>query len=205
MINFINSAPAELNLRQRWSSYLTIMVALASLGAGWLLRNQNLNSTYRYENQTVGIIARYPANWLLEESLEPTKADFVFRVQDAAALPFKTTLQVSLLIVGPGAYPADLPDLLNMTRASSFSAYRPLEIAQITLPDGSSGIQMHYAYVSSETNQFLQSVPVVVEALDVISVKKNSNQAVVITYRADSQSFEANRHYFDSFLKSLEF
>src|SRR5258708_16708440 len=205
MISFLNVESVELNFRQRWASYLTILAALLGLGGGLLLRNKNWDATNRYENQTVGIIARYPANWLLQESLEPTKADFVFRVQDPASIPFKTTLQVSLLIVGPGAHPADIPDLLNMTRASSFSAYRPLEIAQITLPDGTSGIQMHYAYVSSEANQFLQSVPIVVEALDVIAVKKNSNQAVVITFQSDSQFFEQNRHYFDSFLKSLQF
>ncbi len=205
MISLLNAESIALTFRQRWANYLTILAAFIGIGGGMLLRNQNLDATNRYENQTVGIIARYPANWLLEESQEPTKADFVFRVQDPESIPFKTALQVSLLIVGPGAHPADIPDLLNMTRAGSFSAYRPLEIAQITLPDGTSGIQMHYAYVSSETNQFLQSVPIVVEALDVIAVKKNSNQAVVITFRSDSQFFEQNRHYFDNFLKSLQY
>jgi hypothetical protein len=45
-------------------------------------------------------------------------------------------------------------------------------------------------------------VPIVVQAEDVIVLR--GTQAFVITYRADSQSFDTDRHYFDSFLRSLE-
>src|SRR5664279_2447288 len=86
MINYLNPEPIELSLRQRWASYLTILVALGGLGSGLLLRNQSLDATNRYENQTVGIVARYPANWLLEESQDPTRADFVFQVQDLSLI-----------------------------------------------------------------------------------------------------------------------
>ena len=188
----------ELNFRQRWASYLTIFVAVIGLAGGIALRSRSLNATDRFENRQEGLAANYPSNWLLEEGA----GDFVFRVQDPAALPFKTTLQISLLTVGPGARTADIPDLLNMTRAASLPAYRPLAITPTTLPNGTQGIQMEYAYVATETNPFLQTVPIVVHALDVIVLR--SNQAVVITYRADSQSFDSNRHFFDSFLRTLE-
>ncbi len=61
---------------------------------------------------------------------------------------------------------------------------------------------MNYAYVATETNPALQSVPIVVQAEDVIVLR--GTQAFVITYRADAQSFAANLHYFDSFLRSVE-
>src|SRR5579859_3560517 len=187
-----------LNFRQRWASYLTIFVAVVGLGSGVFLRNRSLNATVHFENRQEGIAVNYPSNWLLEEAT----GDFVFRVQNPASLPFKTTLQISLLTVGPGARTSDIPDLLNMTRAATLPAYSPLAITPTTLPNGMAGIQMEYAYVSTETNPFLQTVPIVVRARDVIVLR--TNQVVVITYRADSQSFDDNLHFFDSFLRTLE-
>src|SRR5215475_14120141 len=199
MIDYRIIEPTELNFRQRWASYLTIFVTVVALFAAFLLRSRSLDTTADYENREEGITAHYPLNWLLEEG----KGDFVFRAEDPAAIPFKTTLQLALVPVGPGARTDDLPDWLNMTRAASLAAYRPLAIKPVTLANGVQGIQMDYAYVSSEGNPFFQSVPVVVRAIDVIVLR--SNQALVVTYRSDSQAFEQNQHYFDNFLRTLEF
>jgi hypothetical protein len=200
MMNLFDSDQSALNFRQRWASYLTILVAIGALTFAYSLRSRALNATTGFENKQAGVAARYPSNWLLDQQ---GVSDIIFRVQDPAALPFKTTLQVSLLTVGPDATSADIPDLLNMTRASTLSTYRPLNIAPITLPNGTHGLRMAYAYVASEENPFLQSVPIVVRAVDVIVLR--SNQALVITYRADTQSYDENLHFFDSFLRSLEF
>lgn len=197
MINIVQSD--ELTFRQRWASYLTIIVALTALALGFALRSRALNATTRYENRQAGIAASYPQNWLLDEG----SGSMVLRVQDPAAIPFKTTLEIALLPVGPDAHPADIPDLLNMTRARTLATYRPLEIVPVRLANGQQGLQMQYAYVASEENPFLQSVPIVVRAVDIIVLR--SNQALIITYRADAQSFEQNRHYYDNFLRSLEF
>ena len=194
--------PVELNFRQRWASYLTLLAALVGVLGGALLHNQALNATQVFENKEAGISARYPTNWLLQEGKTVGGAlDFVFRAQDPSALPFKTTLQVSLIPVGPQARASDIPDLLNMSRATAYAAYRPLSIVPVALTNDIHGIQMTYAYVSTETNQFLQSVPIAVEAQDVIVL--HSSRAVIITYQADSQTFDGNHHYFDNFLTSL--
>ncbi len=202
MINRLAPPSVELNFRQRWANYITIFVALIGLAGGLILRNSYENSTQRYENSEVGIAVRYPSNWLLDESPAGTRSDYIVRMQDPIAVPFKTTLQISLLAVGPDAHLSDIPDLLNLTRASSFATYRPLPVTPVVLPNGSQGIQMNYAYVATETNPALQSVPIVVQAEDVIVLR--GTQAFVITYRADAQSFAANLHYFDSFLRSVE-
>ncbi len=189
----------ELNFRQRWASYLTIAVAIAGVLGGLLLRSNIVNATARFENKQTGIAVRYPVDWLLEQGQD----DFVIRAQDPAAIPFKTTLQIALMPIGEGARVAYILDLLNINRAASLPAYRPLEIAPIMLPNGAQGTQMTYAYVASEANPFLQTVPIVVRAVDVVVIR--SSQAVIITYQADSQSFERDRHYFDTFLRTLEF
>ncbi len=202
MINLHESPPAELNFHQRWASYLTILAALVGLVGGAFLHSRNLNATQLFENKEAGISAQYPTNWLLQQGKTSGGAlDYVFRAQDPSGIPFKTTLQVSLIPVGPQARAADIPDLLNMTRATAYAAYRPLAIVPVALSKDVQGIQMTYAFVSSETNQFLQSVPIVVEAEDVIVL--HSSRAVIITYKADSQSFDRDHHYFDSFLTSL--
>jgi hypothetical protein len=198
MVEYIGGS-VELNFHQRWASYLTIIVTIVGLAGGFFLRTRTLEATDRFENKEAGIAVQYPTNWLLEEN----GSDFVLRARDQAAVPFKTTLQISLLTVGSGARLSDIPDLLNITRALTLSTYQPLGIQPITLPNGAQALQMDYAYVASETNPFLQSLPIVVQARDVIVLR--SNQALIVTFRSDAQSFNQNQHYFDSFLKALEF
>jgi hypothetical protein len=191
-----------LNFRQRWASYLTIALAVVAVGGGLLMRNRVQSSTNIRPRQDDGITARYPANWLLQEGTKG-KDDYVFRVQDPAAVPFKTTLQVSLLPVGPNARAFDILSALNISRAAEVPMYQALEITPITLPSGTQGTQMAYAYASREINPFLQSVPIIVRSIDVIEIR--ANQAIIITYKADAGTFEQNRHYFNSFLRALEY
>src|SRR5258708_14961061 len=150
MINRLAPPSVELNFRQRWANYITIFVALIGLAGGLILRNSYENSTQRYENSEVGIAVRYPSNWLLDDSPSGTRSDYILRMQDPIAVPFKTTLQISLLAVGPDAHLSDIPDLLNLTRASSFATYRPLPVTPVVLPNGSQGLQMTLAYGSTQ-------------------------------------------------------
>jgi hypothetical protein len=208
MTAFLDVERFEANTRQRWGSYLAIIASLALIAAGFALRSRDLNATQRVESTADGIAARYPAGWLVEVNDtvgQPGAArvrDFVFRIQDPAALPFKTTLQVSLLPVGPDATIADIPDQINLTRANGFNSYRVLQIQTVRFGERPA-ISLEYAYVEQEANPFLQSLPVVVRGIDVITVR--SSQAILITFRAESQSFERNRPYFDTFLRSLSF
>jgi hypothetical protein len=201
MVNFLEVERIELNFKQRWSSYLTIILAVVMLSAGYILRTRALEATQRYENTSVGISTRYPVGWLLEEPTD-TK-EFVMRVQDPAAIPFKTTLQISLIPIGPDARLSDLPSQLHITRATTLPIYRPLTASPMKLPNGRDGLQLTYAYASVESNPRLQSLPVIVRSVDVITLR--NNQALVITYRADSQSFDRYYYFFESFLRALDY
>ncbi len=199
MIEVLYSERAALNVRQRWASILTILVALGGLLLGYLLRVSMIEATLRFENKQFGIAASYPDGWLLEEN----QGNIVFRVQDPAALPFKTSLQVALIPIGADARPTDILNRLNIERANRFPAYRSLERVPTTLPNGAQGVQMSYAYAAVETNPFLQSEPIAVRAVDVVVLR--GAQAIVISFESDAQSFERNRRYFDAFLRSLQF
>ena len=148
-----------------------------------------------------GISTRYPTNWLLERG--STASDFVFRAQDSAALPFKTTLSVSIVPIGPNATVYDVAELLTLRRAQSLASYTSLSITPITLANGSAATQMNYAFAAPKTNPVLQSLPIVVSASDVIVLSKG--QAIIATFQSDAQTVDQNRHYFDAFLRRLTF
>lgn len=188
-----------LTFRQRWATYLTLAVAMLGILAGVLYRANTIGATYPFINREVGITARYPARWLLEES----PPDFVLRARDPGALPFKTTLQVTLVPTGAGARPADILNLLDMDRASRLPAYRSLGRVPITLVGGGRGQQMTYAFAYVEPNPFLQTEPVTVRAVDIVVLRPG--QAVVISYQAAAAEFERQRHYFDDFLRTLAY
>lgn len=190
---------SELTFRQRWGSYLAIFVVVAGVLAGFLYRSNIVNATFPFVKPEVGITARYPANWLLEEGPTP----IVFRATDPSASPFKTTLQVQLVPTGPGTTAAYILNQLDMDRSARLPAYRSLDRQPVVLTGAQRGTQMIYAYAAVGANPFLQDEPVTVRAIDLVVLRPG--QAIVISYQADAASFEKNRHYFDDFLRSLSF
>jgi hypothetical protein len=61
---------------------------------------------------------------------------------------------------------------------------------------------MTYAYTQDERNPFLESLPLVVQGVDVIVLR--GSQAVVITYREERSAFENHLYRFDNLLRTLE-
>lgn len=188
-----------LNQRQRLANYLTIAVTLALLSVGFFVRSGDLNATRAYQEAQSGITARYPAGWIIEERTR----DFLFRVQDVTAIPFKTSIRVQIVPIGAAARPADVLNELTINRANRLQSYQSLGIEPITLANGAVGDLQSYAYAALERNPFLQSVPIIVRANDVVILR--GTQAIVITYEADANTFESNRQYFINFLNTLQF
>jgi hypothetical protein len=62
---------------------------------------------------------------------------------------------------------------------------------------------MSYTYVSGDPNPFLQSVPTVVEGLDILTIKRG--QAVIVTFLSEAPAYEQNLPLFNQFLSNLEF
>jgi hypothetical protein len=187
-----------LTFTQRWNSYLALVAAVVVLFLGLTLRGGALNVTQEFEDLEAGIRAQIPANWLLDAESD----DYVFRAEDPDALPFKTMLQVSVLPVGDDATPRNVLDLLDIQRANRFSAYRVISRTEETLRDGSPAIRMEYAYTQDERNPFLETLPIVVEGVDVVVLRRS--QAVVITFREERSQFEDNLYLFENLLQTLE-
>ena len=186
-----------LTFTQRWNSYFAIALAALFLFLGITLRNNALNATQTFENLEAGVRAQVPGGWLLDTG----SSEYVFRAQDPDALPFKTTLQVSVLTVGPDATPNLVLDLLNLDRAPRFSTYREISRTDETLR-GDPAKRMIYAYTQDERNPFQATVPIVVQGADVVVLRRG--QAVIITYREERSSFDANLYRFENLLQTVE-
>jgi hypothetical protein len=190
-------AETPLTFTQRWNSYLVLALAALVLFIGITMRTSALNATQTFQNLEAGVRAQVPAGWLLDTA----SSEYVFRAQDPDALPFKTTLQVSVLTVGPDATPNLVLDLLNLDRAPRFSTYREISRTDETLR-GDPAKRMIYAYTQDERNPFQATVPIVVQGADVVVLRRG--QAVIITYREERASFDKNLYRFENLLQTVE-
>ena len=190
-------APVRLNFTQRWNTYLALALAAVVFFLGLTMRRNTLSATQTFEDLEAGVRAQVPLGWLIDAKSD----EYVFRAEDPDALPFKTMLQVSVMTVGPDATPDVVLDLLNMQRAPRFSTYREIARFDETLR-GAPAKRMIYAYTQDERNPFQASVPIVVQGVDVVVLRRG--QAVIITYREERGDFEKNLDRFEHLLATVE-
>ena len=188
----------ELTQRQRWSHYFVFIYAVIAVFIGINLRATTLDATVLYTNSQVGIRAFYPQRWLID-----TAGDYVFRVRDITQIGFKTTMQLDVQPVTASTSARNLLDTLTLSRANTLSGYSVQTTTPYTLPDGTEASAMRYVYVSTADNPFLDTIPTVVEGLDILAIRRG--QAIIVTFLSDSQTFDEHLPTFERFLDDLEF
>lgn len=198
-ISIVSTNSEQLTFRQRWNHYLVIITALIGLFIAINLRDTTLYAVTPYVNTTAGIRAFYPRNWLID-----TSGDYIFRVQDASRVGFKTTIQVAVQAISNNTSTRNIVDALTLNRSQLLAAYRalPANNAYI-LPDGTPATSVSYTYASIYANPFLDTIPVVVRGIDILSIKRG--QAVIITFLSDSNTYENDYRIFERFLNTIEF
>ncbi len=194
----IGRGSEELTQRQRWSHYFVFIYALLALFIGLQLRSSTLDATFLYTNSQVGIRALYPERWLID-----TSGDYVFRVRDVTQIGFKTAMQVDVQPVSINTSARNLLDTLSLGRGQTLSSYKVLSNLPYTLPNEQEATAMRYVYVDASDNPFLESIPTVVEGLDILTIRRG--QAIIITFLSDSRTFDQNFPIFERFLDDLEF
>jgi hypothetical protein len=191
--------PAQLTFRQRWSHYLTLLIGIIGLMIGLNLRDSVVSATTRYTNPQAGITAEYPQNWLLDES----GLNYIFRVQDVSAIGYSTTIQVAARPVSAETTARNIFDSLTLARAQTLAAYNVISEEPFTLPDDTVTTAMTYTFVVSQTNPYLQSIPVVVEGIDILVIERG--QAIIVSFLSDARTFTDRFPLLEQFLRSLEF
>lgn len=195
----ISNVANEFTPRQIWGHNLVIILCVVMLFIGVNLRDSTLNATRRYTNLEAGIRAEYPQNWLID-----TSGDYVFRVRDVSQIGYPTAIQISVRPVGANTPPRYLFDALTLNRSQTRASYSVLASGlPFILPDETEARAMEYAFVASENNPFLESVPIVVRGLDVLTIRRG--QAIIITFLSESNKYDQNYAVFDRFIDSLEF
>lgn len=190
----------ELTQRQRWGHYFVLIYAGLAIFVGVQLRDSALYATVPYVNTQVGIRAFYPQNWLID-----TTGDYVFRVRDMTQTGYKTTIEVDVLPVTPNTTARNLFDNLILNRSQILAEFTTLSRGEpYILPDEREATAMSYVFVGdSGGGVFLESVPVVVEGLDILTFE--GDQAIMITFLSDADDFDENLAIFESFLNDFEF
>jgi len=197
MIELIGSAN-ELSFTQRWSHYLTLFIAFFGISYALNLQSQALNAVVSYTNVQAGITASYPANWLLD-----TQGNYVFRVRDMSHTDFNTTIQVAVRPVSEDTTERNVLDSLSLNRSQILTDYTVLSIDDYLLPDETTGRAMRYVYVSRDPSPFLESIPVVVSGLDILTMERG--QAIIITFRVNASQFDEELSLFEQFLDNLSY
>lgn len=193
----VGARPDEITPRQRWSHYFAIIYGLIAVFIGINLRDSTLNATVPYTNIQAGIRAYYPQNWLIDSA-----GDYVFRVRDMSQTGFKTTIQVAVQPISLATTSRNLIDILTLNRSQTLSGYDVIRFEPYAL-DERQAMAMTYTFVSSEANAFLESLPVVVEGLDILI--DQGSQALIVSYLSDVSQYEQNLPIFERFLADLEF
>jgi hypothetical protein len=188
----------EASLRSRWSHYFILIYCVVCFVIAINLRNSVINATTTYNDVQSGIRAEYPQNWLIDSD-----GEYVFRVRDVTQIGFKTTIQVSVRPVSLNTTTRNLLDALSLDRAQTLTGYRVLSIESRALADESLATQMLYTYVDVQAAPILQTIPTVVEGLDVIAIQQG--QAVIVSFLADANVFDSQTPIFDRFIETLGF
>jgi hypothetical protein len=187
-----------ISFRQRWSHYLVIIMGIAGLLIAYNLRSGVINAKTIYQNPQAGITAEYPGGWLLDEG-----GNYIFSVRNEKKIGFKTTLQIATQPVASNTATRSILDVLTLNRSQTLAAYNVLSEEPFTLPNEEAATLMSYTYVDTGTNPFLQSIPIVVRGVDIITIK--GGQAIIITFLTDANTYDEDIYLLDQFIETLEF
>lgn len=194
----IATSANKLNLNQRWATYLTAIVSILLLLIGLNTRQSILSAVVSYTNTQAGISVQYPQNWLLDTASN----DYVFRIRDMRQTGFKTTIQVSIEPIGTNTEGNSVVDRLTRERAQTLVAYTPNPPEEFIFQNDINALSSQYTYVDQQASPFLQGIVSVVRGIDMIVIRRG--QAIVVTYRADLDTYDQQWPRFLQFLNTLQ-
>jgi len=183
--------------RDRWADWAVILVVVAALGLGLLLRE---NTLYNYGSFAVGdgdISGRVPANWLREYGDDP-----LLRARDPRSGAFNTTLVLRTRPLAAEMEPTLALQSLALERADAVNAYQTLETDQVAV-GGRTAVQRTFTYVHADPNPYLDRLPVVVKGVDL--ALQDGGRVILVTYLASVDTFDRDYRYFRDFVESIAF
>jgi hypothetical protein len=182
--------------RDRWVDLVIVALVALALILGWVLKTVAETRTVLVEES--GLQVRYPANWLRMDAQAPA----LIEVQDSQATGLATTLTLQRrpLPSGSGQLLASVQQGLSLERGSLWMGYRVLKVEEGIAIAGRQGLRVSYAYVESNPNPFLTTVPVVMRGEDYIFAR--DGQAYVFTLTAAEANYGRSQGTLQTFVRS---
>ncbi len=184
------------SLGDRYSDLAVIVVTLVAVFLGWWLMSSVQSRSIPFE--AAGVKAQMPAGWLTDRA----DTGVILHTKEMGGSGFGTTYQLEVLPVASGSLPAEIASLYSLNRAKDLMAVRVLDQQEVSV-NGQKGYKVTYAYVDSNPDVTRANIPIVVRGVDYIFVV--GERAVVATYRASEDNYEADFGRFRRFLESLNF
>jgi hypothetical protein len=184
--------------RDRWVDVVVTGLFVVALALGWGVKASAEARTASFAGN--GIVAQYPAGWVQAETKQPV----VFQVEDRLATPFRTTISVQRRPLPPkdDAALATVQSTMVLERGPQLAAFRVLSTREGVTIGGRSGMEVTFAYVESNPNPFLETLPVVVVGKDFLFAV--GDQAYVVTLTATEASFDHLSSTLDRFVRTLQ-
>jgi len=183
--------------RDRWADWAVIVVVVAALGLGLLLRE---NALYSYGSFALGdgdISGRVPANWVREYGDDP-----LIEARDPRSGAFNTKLVLRTRPLAPEMEASAALQSLALERADEVSAFRTLGTDPVAV-GGRTAMQRTFTYVQADPNPYLDRLPVVVKGVDL--VLRDGGRVILVTYLAGVDAFDRDYRYFRDFVESIAF
>lgn len=174
---------AQIQRHDRWVNGVVIAVVAVALLLGWWVKGAAESRATLFAVE--GLQLRYPAGWVRAEA----KAPVLLQVQDRMAKGFPTglTVQKRPLPASLAKPLAAVQQTLALERARQWNAYRELDTEEGVTVGGHSGLHVTFAYVESNADPFLETLPVVVRGEDYYFDK--DGQAYIFTLTASEANY----------------
>lgn len=189
---------ARAQRRDRWVSWIVLGILVIALILGWVVKTLAESRTITYNDGAIRI--QYPDGWFKAQASAPA----LLQVEDKWARPFRTTLRLEKRPLSPDAPKplALLQQTLTLERARNLTAYRVLETEE-SVPIGSyTALHVTFAYVETNPDPFMETVPVVMHGEDYII--PDGNQAYVFTLTAAEANYAQAQRSLQNFVRSFQ-
>jgi hypothetical protein len=177
-------------------NWIVLAVVAVALLLGWFVRTAAEGRSVAYEVQ--GVRVHYLADWVRSDPQPP----ILVQVEDRMANGFRTTLTLQrrpLPVQMPKPLAA-LQQTLALERASTWTAYRELQVEESVSVEGRVGMHVSFAYVETNPNPFLETLPVVMLGEDYLFPQ--DNQAHIYTLTAAEANYARAQQALQAFIRT---
>jgi hypothetical protein len=175
------------------STTLAILLALAAMLAGWILKSAVTGQTQAVTRS--GISANLPAKWLVNTGFSGEALIF----SSSPALDQNLSYQVRLLPLTAGGKITDLVVARNLSQGQSLPFYKVTGQQAVRL-DGKNGYQVNYSYVRATARG---EAPAVISGRDVYL--EDPDRVLLCTLEDLASHFDESLSGFNIFLRSVSY